>query len=60
MCVRVKGTTAEATRQKLLERGVGAIALGHADLRIAFSCVTEDKLPAVFAAAADAVRTARG
>ena len=60
MCVRVKGTTAEAARQKLLERGVGAIALGHADLRIAFSCVTEDKLPAVFAAAADAVRAARG
>ncbi len=59
MCVRVKGTTAEAARQELLKRGVGAIALGQTELRIAFSCVTEDKLPAVFAAAAEAIRAAR-
>ncbi len=60
MCVRVKGTTAEAARQKLLERGVGAIALGETELRIAFSCVEEAQLPAVFAHAAAAVRAARG
>ena len=60
MCVRVKGTTAEAARVKLLEAGVGAIALGQTELRIAFSCCVEEKLPAVFAAAAQAVRAARG
>ena len=60
MCVRVKGTTSEAARQQLLARGVGAIALGQTELRVAFSCVTEDKLPAVFAAAAEAIRAARG
>jgi aspartate/methionine/tyrosine aminotransferase len=59
MCVRVKGTTAEAARQQLLHRGVGAIALGETELRIAFSCVEEHQLPDVFRLAADAIRAAR-
>ncbi len=57
MCLRVKGTTAEAVRQKLLEdHGVGAIALGQTELRVAFSCLSENQIPAVFVAAAAAIR----
>jgi aspartate/methionine/tyrosine aminotransferase len=59
MCVRVKGTTAESARQELLKLGVGAIALGASELRVAFSCVVAEKLPAVFSAAAEAVRAAQ-
>ncbi len=61
MCLRVKGVEAEAVRQKLLDdHGVGAIALGKTELRIAFSCLTEAQIPGVFTAAAAAVRAVRG
>lgn len=60
MCLRIKGTAAETVRQELLAKhGVGAIALGQTELRIAFSCLTEAQIPAVFAAAATAVRAVR-
>jgi aspartate/methionine/tyrosine aminotransferase len=60
MCLRVKGCTAEAVRQRLLkDHGVGAIALGQTELRIAFSCLTEAQIPAVFQAAAAAIRAER-
>ena len=40
MCVRVKGVDAEELRVHLLEKyGVGLIAIGQTDLRIAFSCL---------------------
>jgi len=49
MCLQLKTVDAETLRQHLLERyGVGLIALGKSDLRIAFSCVDEDKIPELF------------
>jgi aspartate/methionine/tyrosine aminotransferase len=57
MCLRVKNTEAETVRQHLLEHhGVGAIALGKTELRIAFSCLTEAQIPGVFSAAAASIR----
>ncbi|HAT11963.1 MAG TPA: hypothetical protein DCS97_15590 [Planctomycetes bacterium] len=61
MCLRVKGVTAEAVRQELLAKhGVGTIALGQTELRVAFSCLTEAQIPEVFARIASAVRAVRG
>jgi hypothetical protein len=42
------------------EHGVGTIALGKQDLRVAFSCLTEAQIPVVFSAVAKAVRAVRG
>jgi aspartate/methionine/tyrosine aminotransferase len=57
MCLRVKNVEAEAVRQHLLEHhGVGAIALGKTELRVAFSCLTEAQIPGVFSAAAASIR----
>ena len=61
MCLRLKDADADAVRVKLLdEHGVGLIALGKREVRVAFSCLTEAQIPGVFAAAAKAVRTVRG
>jgi aspartate/methionine/tyrosine aminotransferase len=61
MCLRLKGADADTVRVRLLDdHGVGTIALGKTDLRIAFSCLTEAQIPNVFAAAAKAVRAVRG
>lgn len=61
MCLRLKGADADTVRMELLDQhGVGAIALGEANLRVAFSCLTEAQIPGLFAAAATAVRTVRG
>jgi aspartate/methionine/tyrosine aminotransferase len=61
MCLRLKGVDADAVRVRLLdEHGVGTIALGERQLRIAFSCLTEAQVPAVFGATAKAVRAVRG
>ena len=60
MCLKVKGVQAEVVRQKLLEaHGVGAIALGQTELRVAFSCLSEAQIPGVFSAAAAAIRACR-
>ncbi len=57
MCLRLKGVDADTVRVKLLdEYGVGTIALGPQNLRVAFSCLTEDQIPGVFKAIAEAVR----
>jgi aspartate/methionine/tyrosine aminotransferase len=49
MCVRVKGVDAERLRQHLLERhGVGLIASGPTDLRVAFSCLEERDIEPLF------------
>ncbi|HSB18636.1 MAG TPA: aminotransferase class I/II-fold pyridoxal phosphate-dependent enzyme [Anaeromyxobacteraceae bacterium] len=61
MCLRLKDADADAVRLRLLEdHGVGAIALGQREVRVAFSCLTEAQIPGVFAAAAKAVRAVRG
>ena len=61
MCLRLKGADADTVRVRLLDdHGVGTIALGKTDLRIAFSCLTEAQIPGVFSAAAKAVRAVRG
>jgi hypothetical protein len=39
---------------------VGVIALGKRELRVAFSCLAESQIPAVFSSAAKAVRAVRG
>lgn len=48
MCLKLDVDT-EAVRQRLLnEYGVGAIALGGTDLRVAFSCIEEHQLEDLF------------
>ncbi|WHX50350.1 aminotransferase class I/II-fold pyridoxal phosphate-dependent enzyme [Paenibacillus woosongensis] len=49
MCLKLKGVQAEEVRQRLLqEYGVGTIALGDHDLRVAFSCIAEENLEELF------------
>ncbi|MDR3585429.1 MAG: aminotransferase class I/II-fold pyridoxal phosphate-dependent enzyme [Desulfosporosinus sp.] len=49
MCIKLKGVKAEALRIHLLQKyGVGVIALGESDVRIAFSCVEEQELKELF------------
>ena len=61
MCLRLKGADADTVRVRMLDdSGVGTIALGKSELRIAFSCLTEAQIPVVFAAVAKAVHSVRG
>ncbi|MCQ6559672.1 aminotransferase class I/II-fold pyridoxal phosphate-dependent enzyme [Paenibacillus mendelii] len=49
MCLKLNTTDAETVRQRLLdEYGVGTIALGETDLRVAFSCIEESNLEELF------------
>lgn len=49
MCLKLKTVHAEALRTHLLDRyGVGTIALGDTDLRIAFSCIEESQIEHLF------------
>lgn len=49
MCLKLKTVNAEALRQHLIHQyGVGTIALGDTDLRIAFSCIGEENLEDLF------------
>lgn len=49
MCLRLKSIDAETLRVALLERyGVGVIADGASDVRIAFSCLEADEIADVF------------
>jgi len=49
MCLKLSKVTAEAVRAHLLnEYGIGAIALGETDLRVAFSCIEEQHLEELF------------
>jgi aspartate/methionine/tyrosine aminotransferase len=50
MCLKLKTVDAEALRTHLLDKyGVGAIALGDTDLRVAFSCIEESGIDDLFA-----------
>lgn len=49
MCVRLKTVNAEQLRRHLLEQyGVGVIALGETDIRVAFSCLEESEVAVLF------------
>ena len=57
MCVEVKGAEAEAVRLRLLdEYGIGVIATGPSDLRIAFSCVEVEQVEPLFEALHQAIQ----
>jgi phosphoenolpyruvate carboxykinase (GTP) len=57
MCVKLKGLDAETYRRHLLEKyGVGVIADGERDIRIAFSSVEESQLEELFKVMAAAAR----
>jgi aspartate/methionine/tyrosine aminotransferase len=50
MCLKLKTVKAEVLRTHLLDHyGVGTIALGDTDLRIAFSCIEDEYLEDLFA-----------
>lgn len=54
MCLELKRVLAEDLRTALLERqGIGTIALGERDLRIAFSCIEESDIEELFQAVYD-------
>src|SRR5690606_20087034 len=56
MCLKLSGVTAEEVRTRLLEAyGIGTIALGETDLRVAFSCIEEEHLEELFDAIHKAV-----
>jgi len=49
MCLQVRGVDGEALRCHLLDRyGVGVIAAGGNDVRVAFSCIEEEDLQELF------------
>jgi len=49
MCLRLHGVDGETLRCHLLERyGVGVIATGGNDVRVAFSCIEEEDLASLF------------
>ena len=50
ICLNLKVGNAETVRQRLLEaHGIGTIALGETELRIAYSCLDESEIETVFA-----------
>jgi aspartate/methionine/tyrosine aminotransferase len=49
MCLKLKKVHAETLRNHLLDQfGVGTIALGDSDLRVAFSCIEESDIEELF------------
>lgn len=49
MCLKLKEVDAEEFRVRLLnDYGIGLIAIGGADIRVAFSCVEEPEVPELF------------
>jgi aspartate/methionine/tyrosine aminotransferase len=49
MCLKLKTVDAETLRVHLLDKyGVGTIALGETDLRVAFSCIEEENIDDLF------------
>jgi hypothetical protein len=61
MCLKLKSLDAETFRRHLLEKhGVGVIADGEHDIRIAFSSVDENQLEDLYATLAAAARELQG
>jgi aspartate/methionine/tyrosine aminotransferase len=61
MCVRLKGLDAETYRKHLLEKyGVGVIADGEHDIRVAFSAIEADDLEDLFTQMAAAAKDLTG
>jgi phosphoenolpyruvate carboxykinase (GTP) len=57
MCLKLKHVAAEAFRRHLLEKhGIGVIADGESDIRIAFSAVELEELPELYQTMATAAR----
>ena len=57
MCLKIKGATAEAVRQRLLnEYQIGTIALGETDLRVAFSCLELEHIEELYLTVYKAVK----
>jgi aspartate/methionine/tyrosine aminotransferase len=57
MCVRARGVDAEKVRLRLLDQyGIGVIAVGPTDLRIAFSCLEVDEVEPLFEALHKAIQ----
>ena len=55
-CLRLKSANAEVVRQRLLdEHGIGTIALGETELRVAYSCLEESDIETVFAVIAQVI-----
>lgn len=49
MCIKLNKIRAEQFRQRLLEKyGIGVIAIGESDVRVAFSCVEENDISTLF------------
>lgn len=49
MCLKLRSVDAETLRTHLLDRyGIGTIALGDTDLRVAFSCIEEKDIDQLF------------
>ena len=60
MCLKLKGLDAETYRKHLLEKyGVGVIADGERDIRVAFSAVEVGELEDLYASLASAARDLR-
>ena len=55
-CLRLKSGNAEVVRQRLLdEHGIGTIALGETELRVAYSCLEESDIETVFTVIAQVI-----
>lgn len=56
MCLNLKSANAEMVRQQLLkEHGIGTIALGETELRVAYSCLAESDIETVFKTIAEVI-----
>lgn len=61
MCIRLKDIDSEKVRERALkEHGMGTIAIGKRDLRIAFSSVKTEKLEKLFDSLAQSIRELKG
>ncbi len=61
MCIKLKGLDAETFRKHLLEKyGIGVIADGDRDIRVAFSSAEIEELPQVYSQMASAARDLLG